>query len=62
MYRTLTNPKPLRRLADGCLLLDDIGGNLDCPFFDVIFHKKSLHSLFFTIYANPAICIPFVPL
>lgn len=46
LYCTLTHPKLLRCLADRCLLLDNISSNLDCTFFDVIFHKKSLHKLF----------------
>lgn len=52
MYRTLTYPELLRRLTYRCPLLDDIISDFDCPLFDIISHKKSLHSLFFTIYAG----------
>ena len=62
MYRTLTNPKLLRRLAHSCPLFDDIISNLDCPLFDIIFHKKSLHSLFFTIYAGILLVIQLLEL
>ena len=40
MYRTLTNPKFLRRLPHRSLCLYNILCNLNRPFFDIIFQGK----------------------
>ena len=41
MYRTLAYPKLFCRLTDCGVVVDDIFGNADCPFLDIILQRKS---------------------
>ena len=41
MYRTLTNPKLLRSLTHGGFMFDNIIRDLNCSFFNIIFHKNN---------------------
>ena len=49
MYRTLANPKRLRRQPDRGIALDDIICNLNCTFLDIFLHDVPLR-MFFTSY------------
>ena len=46
MDRTLTNPKPLRRLPHRSIVLNNIVGNLDCTFLNIIFQKGTPQNTF----------------
>ena len=52
MYRTLTDPKPLRRLPHSRVILYDIISNLHGSFLNVIFQKNPPANIVFTMYAG----------
>ena len=46
MYRTLTDPKLFRRLPYRRIVFNNIVGNIDCAFLDIIFQRKSPQNTF----------------
>lgn len=40
MYRTLADPKFLRRLSYRCLRLNNVRSNFHCPLFDIILQRE----------------------
>ena len=52
MYRTFTDPKPLRRLPHSRVILYDIISNLHGSFLNVIFQKNPPANIVFTMYAG----------
>ena len=52
MYRTLTDPEPLRRLPHSRVILYDIISNLHGSFLNVIFQKNPPANIVFTMYAG----------
>lgn len=62
MYRTLTDPKLLCRLTDGGIVFNNIIGDADRSFFNIIFHGNPCISCISTIYAESANSILMVPL
>lgn len=46
MYGTFTHPEFFRSLPHSRLMFNDIICDLYCPFLNIIFHTKPLHSLF----------------
>ena len=47
MYRTLAHSEFLRSLPDSCFIFDNIICDFHRPLFNIILHRKPLHSLFF---------------
>ena len=52
MYRTLTDPKLLRRLPHSRVILNYIISNLHGSFLNVIFQKNPPANIVFTMYAG----------
>lgn len=52
MYRTLTDPKLLRRLPHSRVILYNIISNLHGSFLNVIFQKNPPANILFTMYAG----------
>ena len=52
MYRTLTDPKLLRRLPHSRVILYNIISNLHGSFLNVIFQKNPPANIVFTMYAG----------
>ena len=52
MYRTLTDPKLLRRLPHSRVILNYIISNLHGSFLNVIFQKNPPANIVFTMYAE----------
>ena len=52
MYRTLTDPKLLRRLPHSRVILNYIISNLHGSFLNVIFQKNPPANILFTMYAE----------
>ena len=46
MYRTLTDPKLFRSLPYCRIVFNNIVGNIDCAFLDIIFQRKSPQNTF----------------
>ena len=49
MYRTLTNPEPFRSLPDRSVILDNIRGNVDCSFFNIILQYTLAKCVFYIV-------------
>ena len=49
MYRTLRYPKLFRRLAHRSILVYDVIGDLDRPFFDIFLHGSSPGNVLYII-------------
>lgn len=52
MYRTLTDPKLLRRLPHSRVILYNIISNLHGSFLNIIFQKNPPANIVFTMYAG----------
>ena len=52
MYRTLTDPKLLRRLPHSRVILYNIISNLHGSFLNIIFQKNPPANIIFTMYAG----------
>ena len=50
MYSTLTNSKRLRRLSHSGIIVDDIVGNADGAFFDIILQRNTPVGYFLLLY------------
>ena len=46
MYRTLTNPKLLRRLPHRGIVLNNIVGNVHCTLFNIVLQEKTPQNTF----------------
>ena len=57
MYRTLTDPKLLRRLPHSRVILYNIISNLHGSFLNVIFQKNPPANILFTMYAEEKVLI-----
>ena len=49
MYGRLTNPKVLRCLSYGSIVINDVACNLHCTFFDISFQKNPLQYVFYIV-------------
>ena len=58
MYRTLTDPKLLRRLPHSRVILNYIISNLHGSFLNVIFQKNPPANIVFTMYAGEKEVMP----
>lgn len=58
MYRTLADPKLLRRLPHSRVILYDIISNLHGSFLNIIFQKNPPANVVFTMYAEEREVIP----
>ena len=58
MYRTLTDPEPLRRLPHSRAILYYIFSNLHGSFLNILFQKNPPANIVFTMYAEVFEVIP----
>lgn len=59
MYRTLTDAKLLRRLPDCSVVLNNIRGNVDCSFFDIIFQYTLAKCVFYIVCGSLGFILTF---
>lgn len=60
MYRTLAYPELLCCLPNRCLCLNNIGRDLHCPLFNILFQGKTPANIVFTMYAGEKTVIQYL--
>ena len=59
MYRTLTHPKLFRSLPDRRVVLNNIRGNVDCSFFDIILQYTLAKCVFYIVCGSLGFILTF---